>query len=147
MKLLLDTNVIIDYYARRKPYFEDAKLLRIAAFFMDVELWVSPQSFTDAEYVLRRAVPVQHIRSMMAESLSFFNVSSPSAQDVAEGLHSNWPDLEDFLVARCAERVKADCIITRDASGFAEAKIKAVSPAEFFEMLKSDYGIAYDIDI
>ena len=68
MRLFLDTNVLIDYYARREPFYDDALKLRIAAFFGDVDLWVCTQSFVDAEYILRKAVPITELRSMMASN-------------------------------------------------------------------------------
>ena len=144
MRLLLDTNVLLDYYGRRAPFFEDAKRLRIAALFGDVELWAAAQSFTDAEYVMRRFAPVEALRAMMTESLAFLSVGSSAAADVGEGIRSGWPDLEDFLVARCAERVQADYLLTRDEKGFVQSAVPVLSPAGFFEMLEHDHGIVYD---
>lgn len=144
MRLLLDTNILLDYYGRRQPFFNDARRFRIAAAFGDVELWASGQSFTDAEYILRGFAPVPQLRTMMGESLAFLSVAMPSALDVEDGLHSDWPDLEDFLVARCAERIGADCLITRDAEGFAASAVPVLSPAGFFDMMERDHGIVYD---
>lgn len=144
MRLLIDTNVLLDYYGRRAPFFEDAKRLRVAALFGDVELWVAAQSFTGAERVLRRFAPTEVLRAMMGESLAFLSIASSSAADVEEGIRSGWPDLEDFLVARCAERARADFLLTRDEKGFARSAVPVLSPAGFFEMLERDHGIAYD---
>lgn len=144
MRLLLDTNVLLDYYGRRAPFFEDAKRLRVAALLGDVELWVAAQSFTGAEYVLRRFAPTEVLRAMMGESLAFLNIASSSAADVEEGIRSGWSDLEDFLVARCAERARADFLLTRDEKGFARSAVPVLSPAGFFEMLERDHGIVYD---
>ena len=49
MRVFLDTNVLVDFYARREPFFQYAKLLWIASYFEDVELWASSQSFVDIE--------------------------------------------------------------------------------------------------
>lgn len=144
MKLLLDTNVLIDYYARREPFFEDAMKLRVAALFGDVELWAAAQSFADVEYVLRGAVPLDTLRSMMRESLSFLKVAASGAGDVACALRSGWPDLEDFLIARCAERVRADYLITRDAGDFEHAGMPALAPSGFLRMLAEEHGLTYD---
>ena len=144
MRLLLDTNVLVDYYARRDPFFDAAAKLRCAAYFGDVELWASAQSFADIEYILRRAIPVDALRAMMLESLEFLSISSPTSTDVRDAISSAWPDLEDFLVARSAERVRADYLVTRDAAGFAEARVPVVSPADFLSILKERHGIEYD---
>ena len=144
MKLLLDTNILIDYYTRRQPFFDGTVKLRFAALFGDVELWTSIQSFPDVEYILRKIIPVEELRSMMQRSMEFFKVASPTASDLSDAFNSCWPDLEDFLIARCAERVKADRIITRDAKGFTGASIPAQTPEEFFAWLEEEHGIVYD---
>lgn len=144
MKLLLDTNVLIDYYARRQPFFDDALKLRVAAFFGDVELWAASQSFPDVEYILQEAIPLETLRTMMSDSLSFIKVAVPSADDLAEGLRSGWPDLEDYLVARSAERIRADYLITRDSAGFARATMPVETPSGFLRLLANEHGLVYD---
>ena len=144
MRLLLDTNVLVDYFAQREPFAEDVTRLRIAACFGDVELWASAQSFPDIEYILRGAIPVDELRQMMAQSMDFLEICSTSASDVREAFSSGWPDLEDYLIACAAQRVKADCLITRDGKGFAQSKVPAMPPKAFFEMLERERGIIYE---
>ena len=143
MRLFLDTNILVDFYARRDPFFQEAKLLWIASCFKDVELWASSQSFVDAEYILRRAIPVRTLREMMTKSLAHLRISSPSPNDLADVLSSGWPDLEDFLIARCAQNEGADYLITRDTKGFGSSKVPALSPEQFFRMMQEEYGVVY----
>ena len=44
MKILLDTNALIDLVAVRRPYVNDIKKLCIAAVFGDLQIWASTQS-------------------------------------------------------------------------------------------------------
>lgn len=44
----------------------------------------------------------------------------------------------------CAEKVKTDFIITKDARSFAKAKVDALNSTDFFEMLQRDYDLTYD---
>lgn len=143
MRILLDTNILLDFYTRREPFFQETKKLRIAAYFDDIELWAASQSFADVEYVLRRAKPIDELRTALKNSLEFLRISTPSATDIADAIDSDWPDLEDFVIARCAERVKADWIITRDESGFTNSKVPACAPTSFFNWLKEAHGIEY----
>lgn len=144
MKLFLDTNILIDYYAQRDPFFHYSKLLCIASFFDDVELWASTQSFVDVEYILRKAIPAQTLRKMMASSLENLHTTSPTSKDLSEGLSAQWPDLEDFLIARCAENEGANYLITRDTKGFEKSAIPALTPEQFFTVMETEYGITYD---
>lgn len=144
MRLLLDTNILIDYYAQRCPFFKDTVMLRTAALFGDIELWAAALSFADVEYILRKAIPVSELRLMMRHSLDFMKVAAPTSADVSEALESDWPDLEDCLISRCAERVRAERIITRDVKGFQASTILAQTPTEFFAWLEDEKGIVYD---
>lgn len=144
MKVLLDTNILIDFYARREPFFEEMKRLRIAAYFGDIELWAAAQSFADIEYILRRDKPIEKIRAVMKSSLEFIQVSAPTASDISDAIDSEWPDLEDFIIARCAERIKADWIITRDKNGFTDSKVPSCTPMDFFRWIKEIHGVEYE---
>lgn len=148
MKLFCDTNILIDYLSRRQPYFEDVLKLRIAALCGDVELWMCPQSFTDAEYILRSALPLPTLREKMRACLSFIHIAVPSADSLAQGLASDWPDLEDYLIAHCAREQGAHYLITRDTKGFQSAELPAwvpvFTPHEFLEFTDKEFGITYE---
>lgn len=144
MKLFLDTNVLIDYFAQRDPFFHDSKQLLIASYFEDVELWVSTGSFSDVEYILRKAIPIPTLRTMMATSMEHLHATSPHSNDLIDGLNAQWPDLEDFLIARCAENEGADYLITRDIKGFERSTVPAITPESFFKKMQSHYGISYE---
>ena len=45
----------------------------------------------------------------------------------------------------CAEKVKADFLLTRDEKGFAQAHVPVMSPGDFFNYIESEYQITYDI--
>ena len=51
-KLLLDTNVVIDYLNEREPYYEKARLLMIGGRVGEFELWISSSQVTDLVYIL-----------------------------------------------------------------------------------------------
>ena len=59
MKLLVDANFLIDYYARRDEFFDSCTTLLVAESFHDVELWAPAKSFTDVFYVLNQRLKVE----------------------------------------------------------------------------------------
>ena len=52
MKLLLDTNVVIDYLHEREPYYEKARLLMTAGRVGEFSLWITSSQVTDLIYIL-----------------------------------------------------------------------------------------------
>ena len=145
MKLLLDTNVLVDYFGARRPFCDQWELINALQMTGYAELWASAESYTDAFYLLRRAVGSEKLQDMFLESLSFVRVCSVDEDDIRKAAERSWSDFEDCLIAVCAEKVKADYIITRDAGGFKRAKIPAMDAPSVFTMLEEDYGIVYEM--
>ena len=52
IKALLDTNIMIDFLNRRKPFYEQARLLMIAGRVGEFDLWISSSQMTDLIYIL-----------------------------------------------------------------------------------------------
>jgi predicted nucleic acid-binding protein len=144
MRLFLDTNVVMDVLTRREPFWEDARRIMVARFYGDVELWTSMQTFADCGYLLRRVAKGSDVRGALRAFSKQCRVAGFSADDLPDALDSGWPDLEDFLIARCAERVRADWLVTRDAKGFAASKVPVLDPAGFLGMMEETRGIAYE---
>ena len=145
MKFLLDTNVLVDYFGARRPFCDQWELINALQMTGYAELWASAESYTDAFYLLRRAVGSEKLQDMFLESLSFVRVCSVDEDDIRKAAERSWSDFEDCLIAVCAEKVKADYIITRDAGGFKRSKIPAMDAPSFFTMLEEDYGIVYEM--
>ncbi|MBX9034118.1 PIN domain-containing protein [Gordonibacter massiliensis (ex Traore et al. 2017)] len=146
MRLLLDTNVMLDIFAARKEFYHEALALKIMGLSQDAELWVSAKSFTDVFYLMKNRGKYESdsIQDIFLENLEYLHVCKVEQEDIVESAKMKWPDFEDCLVARCAEKVKADVLITRDRKGFEQASVKSCSPVTFFEMLEREHGIVYD---
>lgn len=145
MNLLLDTNVVIDYLGRKPPFFDNAKQVMAAGFFGDVKLWMPAPSLKDAFYVLSRyanPVKVQKAFCGMCEVVSLVGVTE---RDVLRAARLEWNDFEDCLVSVCAEKAKADYLITRDAKGFSRSSVPTIDPAAWIDLMRKDHGLEYDI--
>ena len=145
MRLLLDTNVLIDYFGKRDPYYQDCVKLLVMEAVRDVELWSSAKSYTDVFYALRRAAPADRLQRAFAASFDRIRPCSIDEEALRTAARREWDDFEDCLVAVCAERVQADYLVTRDKAGFAKSKVPAISPRDFLAMVERDFGMAYDV--
>lgn len=143
MKVFVDTNVFIDFIGNRAEFAQDAKWLCIAAFYGDIELWISTQTITDADYIFRKSAIREAARKKMASSLKIFHVCGTHALDAQQALTSGWPDVEDYLIAQSASRIGAQALVTRDALGFKDCAVKVYSPAELLDKLRKR-GLEYE---
>jgi predicted nucleic acid-binding protein len=144
MRLLLDTNVLIDYFASREPYVQDALRLRIMQEFGDVELWASIQSFADIAYVLRNETDTRKLQDAFLASLDFLRVCALDQDDLKMACREQWVDFEDCLIEQCSRKVKAEFLLTRDSRGFSQSTATTLSPAEFFSLISEQYGLTYE---
>lgn len=146
-KLLVDTNVIIDYLNGREPYFGKARLLMLAGRVGDFDLWISSSQVSDLVYILSDGGK----RSLMARTLerlrglrTFVNVYAVGSSEVDKMLASSWADPEDALLFEVALSLKADAIVSRNKSDFESSLIRVFDCEELFDWLERDFGIAYD---
>lgn len=143
MKLLLDTNILLDAYQAREPFFHDWERLLLARHFGDVELWVSAKSFTDLFYVCTRQLSSHVVQQHIAKSLDLYYFCSVDGSDIRAAVEMDWDDFEDALIARSAEKIKADYIITRDAKGFEKSRIPTLTAGQLMDVLRDEFGFEY----
>jgi len=143
VRLLIDTNILIDYFGERRKFYMDAVKLRIAASFGDIELWGTANSFTDTFYILRKDHDSKTIQDLFLANRDVLSICSVTSADIYDCAEEKWPDFEDCLIHTCAQKIKADYILTRDADGFARASIPCLSPSEFFTVFEEKTGISY----
>lgn len=146
-KLLLDTNVVIDYLNRREPFYKDARLLMIAGRVGEFDLWITSSQVTDLIYILSEGgkpslLPdvMERLRIMRA----FIDVYASGAREVDRMLSSGWRDPEDSLIFEAAQAMKANAIITRNKADFETTAIKVLDCNEFFIWMKEEFNMRYD---
>lgn len=139
MKLLLDTNVIIDYLSKQAPFFENAELVVTAGYFGDAQLWASVQSFKDALFVLSHYASPESIQAAVSKLLEIVNPIDLTGNNIATAATLQWHDTEDCLVALGAQKAHATYIITRDQKGFERSMVPAISPAEWLAEMQEKH--------
>ncbi len=67
-----------------------------------------------------------------------FRFADCSITDIANAAAMRWDDFEDAVQAATAERLHADCIITRNTRDFKKSKVAAYTPSEFLTLFQAD---------
>jgi len=137
MKVLIDTNVILDVLTKRAPHLEhSAAFLRLCGTRLTGCLAASQA--TDIFYLLRReGLDAQAAKSLVKKLTDNVKVVDINAVDVQSALASNMLDYEDALLACCAKRQRAGYIITRNEKDFNLSPVQALSPQAFLEQFYS----------
>lgn len=143
MKLLIDTNVLLDVFLCREQFIADAKKLFIMKQFRDAELWIAAQSYTDLYYVGAKAHGSDCMQKILKEVFPLLNVCSIDGADISYALDEQWQDFEDCLIWRAAKKIKADYIVTRNAADFTRSDIPTLTPGEFFSTMEAEQNLVY----
>lgn len=144
MDLLIDTNVLLDHFGDRPGYAENANKVLALGLFHDARLWAAPQSFNDMFYILHKVVPAEAVQKAFARAYKVINVCSVDAADMALAAERSWPDMEDCLIAICAEKIHARYLVTRDERGFASSAVEPISPEALLSVFEKERGLVYD---
>ncbi|NJN60143.1 MAG: PIN domain-containing protein [Coleofasciculaceae cyanobacterium RL_1_1] len=136
MRVLIDTNIVLDFLLQREPFFQDADLLFQAIDAGQVIGYVTATTLTDIFYISRKHTrSVDQARQAVAEMLAAM-VICPIDRAVLElAFHSGLVDFEDAVQIFGAVAQGLDVILTRDNRGFLSSPIPVLSVQDLLKQL------------
>ena len=134
MRVLLDTNIVIDSFFAREPYNEDSDMIFDLVADKIIAGYITASSITDIYYLLRKKFNDADSRNKIRMLLKIFRVTKVTKTDCLAALDSLIPAFEDALVSVCADNANSDYIITRDID-FLKVP-KTISPNEFVKIIE-----------
>ncbi len=131
MRVLIDTNIVLDVLLGRKPFcVHSAEIFKYAE--QDrIEAFLTSNSVTDIVYILRKSYSMADIKDNLMIMFGFIKILNVSSGDILNAFNIRTHDFEDALIIQCACRIKADCIITRNPADFKESPVRYMNPEEF----------------
>ncbi|MBR5696146.1 MAG: PIN domain-containing protein [Paludibacteraceae bacterium] len=133
--LFLDTNIVVDVLERREPFCYDAVRLFTMAYNKQVQLFISPMTYTTASFLLRKH-GIEGMRNLLSNLRQLSHVTTANEQTVDDSLASQFKDFEDAMQYYSALKAKADFIITRNCKDFASSRIPVMTATEFLATLE-----------
>ncbi len=118
MKVLLDTNVIVDVALERQPYFGDSEAVLLFAEQGQVEGYISASTFSDLYYIIRREKGRDLTLEFLREISNFCRVATVNEAAIAMALTANFRDFEDAIQYSTAVVNQLDAIVTRNPQDF-----------------------------
>lgn len=131
MKVFLDTNVIIDFYANREEFFKPASIIIDLAYHGKITLYASALSFVNAYYVLGRTYKVETLNEKLNALANVCNITPIDEHIIRESLVQHRFDFEDRVQYESACTMSPDVIVTRDIKHFMELPIDVKEPISF----------------
>ena len=136
--IFLDTNVLIDFLADRKPFSMDAAKLFDYSFKRKVNIYVASVSYNNIYYILRQSCSHTETIKILTELQEWTEAVDVSKDIIRKALKSEFKDFEDAIQYFCAKALnKIDCIVTRDTKDFKTSLLPTLTPKEALTMIES----------
>ena len=130
-KVFLDTNIIVDLIADRKPFSKYSIEIFKKAEEKKIKLFTSSHSIATTHYLLKKYLEEKILRDVLYNLLDYVTVIAVDTDVLKKGLRSKHKDFEDSIQILCASTIeKIDCIVTRNTKDFRDSEILVLAPEE-----------------
>ena len=130
-KILLDTNILIDYMIPDRPEHDSAKQLFDLIRVNKAAGYVCAGSLKDAYYICRKFVDNDRSRRFIRLFALVLEVLPLGLSECLHSLDSDETDFEDGLIRAVAELHSMDFIITRDKGAFESSPVRCLTAKRF----------------
>lgn len=135
MKLLIDTNVILDIVFKRNDCEISMKLFKKAKE-IGVGVYITASSVTDIFYIIRKETHnTSKTYVIMDNIFRLVSVLSVTEQDIREAFEQKWKDFEDCVQYTAGKNNRMDYIITVNHKDYEDAQLPVVTPAAWIAMI------------
>ena len=135
-KIFVDTNILVDLLADRKPFSKYAIEIFNVAENKKVKLFTSSHSIATIYYLLKKFIDDSSLRKTLLGLIEYMTIISVDTEVLTKGLRSKQKDFEDSIQIYCATTIdKIDCIVTRNVKDFKGSEILVLTPDELCSKL------------
>lgn len=139
MKLLIDTNVVLDVLLKREPFYEKgARILKLSAR-DDIREFVSASAITDIYYIAYKLMKDRGaVRDLIRNLLKIVSIAAVSEDEIKEALALEWDDFEDSVQYSVALLGNMDGIVTRNTGDYKQSGLLVWTPEQILERLETE---------
>ena len=130
MKALFDTNVVLDVWLLRDPFWRDSASAIGKVEIAEIEGFICPTTITTLHYLGKKQLGEKLAREHLFNLLEIFRLGQLKDSTFHLALESQISDFEDAVIEAVAIESGLDAIITRNTRDFKKSRIRAIEPLE-----------------
>jgi predicted nucleic acid-binding protein len=136
-KILLDTDVILDFFFDRSPFAENAAKILTYCENKKISGYVTPVILSNIYYLLRKTANHQQVIAHLKMLLTILEIASVNKTIVLKAIHSDFNDFEDALQNFTAENEKGiRIIVTRNFKDYKTSKLSVMTPELYLNSIQ-----------
>ena len=137
-KILIDTDVILDFFFDRKPFSENSAIILSLCEKKVIEGFITPVIISNSYYLLRRTASHEKVINKIKQLLTIIQVLQMDRMVIEKALNSNFKDFEDALQNFSAvNNGEIEVIVTRNVKDFKKSEIAILTPESFVKLIKA----------
>jgi predicted nucleic acid-binding protein len=135
VKVLLDTNIILDVALERQPFFDDSETIISLVEQGQIEGYICASSFGDLYYIIRKAKGRDLALEFLREIVTLCQIATVDSNAINMALTINFRDFEDAIKYSTAVLSNFDVIVTRNSSDFPVTTPRIMTPQQLIQEL------------
>lgn len=135
MKILIDTNVILDFVFQRQPFFNDSDQVISLAEQKIFLGYVSASTFSDLYYIIRKSQNHYLAIDFLNKLINICQIASVNADVISMALNANFQDFEDAIQYTTVIVNQLDAIVTRNLQDYTKAVCRVFTPSDLIKEL------------
>ncbi|HJS01652.1 MAG TPA: PIN domain-containing protein [Flavobacterium sp.] len=134
-KILIDTDVILDFFFDREPFSDNAAKILSLCESKEIIGFVTPVIISNVYYLLRQTAKHEKVIEKLKMLVSITEILVITKDSMLQALNSEFKDFEDALQNYSAELNKEiDIIITRNTKDYKNSSLGVMTPDNYLKM-------------
>jgi predicted nucleic acid-binding protein len=135
-KILIDTDVILDFFFDRQPFSEDASKILSLCEAGQIKGFITPVMISNIYYLLRKIATHKKVIENLKKLLTIVDVARLSKETVLDALNSDFKDFEDALQNFAAKNEKdITIIVTRNIKDYKTSNLSIMTPEAYLKVV------------
>lgn len=133
-KILIDTDVILDFFFDRKPFSDNAAKVLSLCESNQIKGYLTSVIISNVYYLLRQRASHEKVIEKLVQLISITEILTTDKAVIVKALNSSFKDFEDALQSFSAEvSCEIDMIVTRNIKDYKYSSLIIISPDDFIK--------------
>ena len=139
-RILIDTDVILDFFFDREPFAENAAKILSLCESKEIKGFITPVIISNVYYLLRQTAKHEKVIEKLRMLVSFTEILVIDKDAILQALNSDFKDFEDALQNYAAELDKEiDLILTRNTKDFKNSSLAVMTPDNYIKIKSASH--------
>ena len=139
-RILIDTDVILDFFFDRKPFSDDAAKVLSLCESREIKGFITSVIISNVYYLLRQTATHEKVVEKLMQLVTITEVLTTDRNVIIKALNSNFKDFEDALQNYSAElNGQIDLIVTRNIKDFKNSALGVMTPGNYLKTINANH--------